>query len=264
MLKPSAPQPFFPLPEDNRNVDGPMLNRLIAAFFLFYMGLSSALLFVVALAIRLVTASFDRRRVALHMFTSFWACLYIWTMPAWRLSLTGRERIDPRQTYIIVSNHQSQLDILAAFRLFFPFKWVSKAEVFRIPFIGWNMVLNGYIRLRRGDKQSVQRMMAACERALRSGSSVFFFPEGTRSATGELRPFKPGAFILAHRLRLPILPVVIHGTRKALPKYSLNFHGRHHIRIEVLDPVPFESFKDLSVEETGERLRQAIAAHLDD
>ena len=239
-----------------------MFNRLISIVFLIYMAATSAVFFAVAVVIWLLTASFDRRRVALHMFTSFWACLYIWSMPAWRLSLSGRDRIDPCQTYVIVSNHQSQLDILAAFRLFFPFKWVSKAEVFRLPFIGWNMTLNGYIKLRRGDKESVRRMMAACERALAAGSSVFFFPEGTRSATGELKAFKPGAFILAHRLQLPILPVAIHGTREALPKHSLNFHGRHPIRLQVLPPIMYTGFKDLTVEATAALVQERIAGQL--
>jgi 1-acyl-sn-glycerol-3-phosphate acyltransferase len=118
------------------------------------------------------------------MFTSFWACLYLWIVPAWSVTTAGRHKIRRGATYIVVSNHQSQLDILVAFHLFFPFKWVSKAEVFNLPFIGWNMVLNRYIRLKRGDKESIRQMMAACEKALARGCSVFFFPEGTRSRTG--------------------------------------------------------------------------------
>jgi 1-acyl-sn-glycerol-3-phosphate acyltransferase len=196
------------------------------------------------------------------MFTSFWACLYLWVMPAWSLSITGREKIQPRGQYIIVSNHQSQLDILVAFRLFFPFKWVSKAEVFRLPFIGWNMFLNRYIRLKRGDKESIRRMMQACERALARGCSIYFFPEGTRSRTGCLKPFKPGAFILAQRAQVPILPVVINGTRAALPKYSLNFHGRHRLQIKVLDAIPYTDFADLTIEALTEMVRGRIEAHL--
>jgi len=205
---------------------------------------------------------FDRRLVGLHMFTSFWACLYLWTMPAWSVTAAGREKIRPDATYVVVSNHQSQLDILVAFRLFFPFKWVSKAEVFRLPFIGWNMVLNRYIRLKRGDKESIRQMMAACEKALARGCSVFFFPEGTRSKTGELKPFKPGAFILAHKMKLPILAVAIDGTRNALPKHSVNFHGRHAFRVEVLEEIPYAAFARLNVEETAEIVRQKIARHL--
>jgi 1-acyl-sn-glycerol-3-phosphate acyltransferase len=216
------------------------------------------------LIIWLLTVLFDRRLVWLHMFTSFWACLYLWIMPAWSVAATGRDKIRPGANYIVVSNHQSQLDILVAFRLFFPFKWVSKAEVFRLPFIGWNMVLNRYIRLKRGDKESIRQMMAACEKALARGCSVFFFPEGTRSKTGRLKPFKPGAFILAHQKKLPILAVAINGTKNALPKHSLNFHGQHAIRVEVLEEIPYATFAHLSVEETAERVRQLIAKHVDE
>lgn len=196
------------------------------------------------------------------MFTSFWACLYLWVMPAWAVTIKGREKIQRRTQYIIVSNHQSQLDILVAFRLFFPFKWVSKAEVFRLPFIGWNMYLNRYIGLKRGDKDSIRQMMRACERALAGGSSIYFFPEGTRSRTGLLKPFKPGAFILAKQLHVPILPVVIDGTRAALPKYSLNFHGRHPIRIKVLDAISPLDFADLTIEQLSGMVRTMIAAEM--
>ena len=104
--------------------------------------------------------------------------------------------------------------------------------------------------------------MAACQKALARKCSVFFFPEGTRSRTGELKPFKPGAFILAHQMKLPILAVAIDGTRNALPKHSLNFHGRHAIRVEVLEEIPYGQFARLSVEETAEMVRQKIARHL--
>ena len=239
-----------------------MVNRIIAAFFLIYIAVTSAIFFVIALVIRILTGPFDRRLVVLHLFTSFWACLYLWTMPAWRLSLEGREKIRRRETYLIVSNHQSQLDILVAFRLFFPFKWVSKAEVFKLPFVGWNMVLNDYVKLRRGHKESIERMMAACRRHLARGSSVFFFPEGTPLVRRRPQTVQTGAFVLAHEMGLPILPVAIDGTRLALPKYSLNFHGRHHIRLQVLDPIAYDAFKHLSVAATAEMVRGIIAAHV--
>ncbi len=218
--------------------------------------------FVLALIIWLVTRWFDPRLVILHMFTSFWACFYLWMMPAWSLTISGREKIERRAQYIIVSNHQSQLDILVAFRLFFPFKWVSKVEVFRLPFVGWNMYLNRYIGLRRGDKDSIRQMMQSCAHALAAGCSVYFFPEGTRSRTGRLKPFKPGAFILARQMQVPILPVVIKGTRAALPKYSLNFHGRHLIRLKVLDAIQPSDFAGLSIEQLAETVRARIAAEL--
>lgn len=236
-----------------------MLDRFISVGFLIFIGASSLLLFLVAFAIWLCTVSFDKRLFILHMFTSFWGCLYLWTMPAWSVSIQGRGKIKRNRCYIIVSNHQSLLDILVAFRIFFPFKWVSKKEIFRVPLIGWNMVLNRYIRLKRGDKESIAKMMSDCEKTLSKGSSIYLFPEGTRSKTGQVKPFKPGAFILAHKMKLPILVISINGTKDALPKHSLDFHGRHEFLIKVLSEIPYDDFKNLSVEETAEMIRTMIA-----
>jgi 1-acyl-sn-glycerol-3-phosphate acyltransferase len=241
-----------------------MLNRVISVLFLVFIGISSIFFFFIALILWLCTAGFDRRLVALHMFTSFWASLYVWVMPAWSVSSMGRHNIKPGTTYMVVSNHQSQLDILVAFTLFFPFKWVSKAEVFKLPFIGWNMRLNRYIELQRGKKSSIRQMMVDCEKTISNRSSVYFFPEGTRSKTGIVKPFKTGAFILAHKMKIPILPIVINGSKDALPKHSLNFHGRHHIRIEVLDAIPYESFAQLSPEETAQKVWDLMAIHVDE
>lgn len=226
------------------------------------MALSSLIFFGVALLIWLLTRWMDRRLVLLHLFTSFWASQYVWLMPAWSLQVRGREKIPRNQPLVMVSNHQSLLDILVAFNLFVPFKWVSKIEIFKLPFIGWNMSLNRYIGLDRGNKESRKKMLHDCELALQQGSSVYLFPEGTRSHTGELKAFKPGAFILAHKQQVAIQPIVINGTQDALPKKSLNFHGFHRITLEVLDPIPYADFAHLSVEETAVQVREQIAARV--
>lgn len=239
-----------------------MLNRLVSALFLVFISITSIPLFFVALLLRLVTYPFDRRLRVLHLFTCFWASFYTWTMPAWRIRIEGRENVRKDAAYMVVSNHQSQLDILVAFRLFFHYKWVSKAEMFRVPLIDWNMTLNRYIRLKRGDRKSVEQMLKACEVHLDEGSSVFMFPEGTRSPDGEVKPFKPGAFQLALEKKVPILPVVISGTNKALPKYSMKFTGVQKIYIKIFEEIPYESFKNLSVEETVEMVRRFIIEQL--
>jgi 1-acyl-sn-glycerol-3-phosphate acyltransferase len=208
--------------------------------FWSFLALSSLVLFPVALVVWTVTAPFDRRLRAQHAFTCFWASLYTWLNPLWRVSVEGREHVRRGATYVMVANHQSFLDILVLFRLFRHFKWVSKAEMFRIPCIGWNMALNGYVHLRRGSPESIARMMAACERHLAAGSSVMIFPEGTRSPDGRLRAFKHGAFTLAQRAGVPILPIVVDGTANALPKHGFVLRGRHAIRARVLPEVPLE------------------------
>jgi len=235
-----------------------MINRIISISFLAFICISSMCLFVIALLIWISTVLFDKRLKILHLFSSFWASIYIWLMPAWSVSIKGKSHIDKNKTYVVTSNHQSLLDILVAFRIFFHFKWVSKLEIFRIPFIGWNMRLNRYIALRRGNKASVQKMYDDCNKAISRGSSVFMFPEGTRSKNRELKSFKPGAFILAKDNHVPILPIAISGTREALPKHSLNFHGKNPIIVEVLPEISSEIVDQLSLEELSAKVHSII------
>ena len=241
-----------------------MKNRLIAVLWFTFVGVTSAVFFLIALAIWLFTRPFDPKLKILQQFTCFWAALYTWIIPAWKIQIEGREKIQRDKTYVVVSNHQSMLDILVLFNLFFHFKFVSKIEIFKVPFIGWNMYLNKYISLRRGDRKSVEKMLQVAEKSLAEGNSLLIFPEGSRSPDGKVRPFKTGAFILAKKIQTPILPIVISGTNTALPKYSLNFHGAHDIRIRVLDEIPYESFSGMTDEETAEMVRGIIADQLAD
>jgi 1-acyl-sn-glycerol-3-phosphate acyltransferase len=239
-----------------------MLARVLSALFWLFIVVTSILLFPVAVLIWAGTVLFDRRLVLLHRFTCFWASLYSWLNPAWRVRVEGQERIRPDVAYVMVANHQSLLDILVLFRLFVHFKWVSKIENFRVPCVGWNMSLNRYIKLRRGDRESVERMMRACERTIAEGSSIMMFPEGTRSHDGRLRAFKPGAFVLAQQTRAPLLPIILQGTANALPKRGFVLRGRHEIRIRVLDEIPYRKFADVPIEVLTERVRDLIATEL--
>src|SRR6184192_1875571 len=239
-----------------------MLARAGSLLFWSFITVSSLLLFPVAVIIWATTALVDRRRVVLHRFTCLWASLYTWVNPTWRVRIEGREKIRPGAAYVMVANHQSLLDILVLFRLFVHFKWVSKIENFRVPFIGWNMSLNRYIKLRRGSRDSIARALHACERALAQGNSIMMFPEGTRSPDGRLRAFKPGAFTLAQRTGAPILPIVIEGTASALPKRGFVLQGRHAIRVRVLDEIPHASFAREPVEAVTEAVRERFVAAL--
>ena len=236
--------------------------RLLSALFWGFLVVSSLLCFPVAVVIWAVTAPFDRRRAVLHQFTCFWGSLYTWLNPAWPVTIEGREHIRRDATYVMVANHQSLLDILVLFRLFAHFKWVAKIELFTIPCIGWNMSLNRYVQLRRGDPESIARMMRTCEERLAEGSSVMLFPEGTRSADGRLKPFKHGAFTLAKHASAPVLPIVVEGTADALPKRGFVLQGRHHIRVRVLPEIPYARFASASVPELTEQVHALFAAEL--
>jgi 1-acyl-sn-glycerol-3-phosphate acyltransferase len=240
----------------------PLRLRVFSVVFWGFVGVSSAALFPVAVLLWAATVAFDRRLLALHRFTCWWASLYTRLNPAWPVRIEGREHIARGATYMLVANHQSFLDILVLFRLFAHFKWVSKIEMFRIPCIGWNMTLNRYVKLKRGDKQSVAEMMQACERLLAEGNSIMMFPEGTRSADGRLKAFKPGAFALALAARVPIVPIVIEGTARALPKSGFVLQGYHPIRVRVLRPIPYETFARKTPEVLAAEVRGQFAHEL--
>lgn len=228
-----------------------------------YIMVSSALLFVGALALFLLTIAFDRRRAILHLYTCAWAYHYVACLPLWSARFSGRERIQSGKTYVLVANHQSMGDILVLFGLFKHYKWVSKRVIFRVPFIGWNMSLNDYVALLRGDPKSIEAMMNECRVHLRAGSSVMMFPEGTRSLDGEMKAFKHGAFTLASELGVELVPIVIDGTRDALPKHGLMLSTPWGlpVRVHVLEPIA--PAKGESVQALSDRVRAVMLAELD-
>jgi 1-acyl-sn-glycerol-3-phosphate acyltransferase len=238
------------------------MQAVLSLVFWAFLAGSSFALFPAAVTLWAVSLPFDPRLRALHVFTCFWASLYTWTNPAWRVHIEGREKIRRGEAYVMVANHQSLLDILVLFRLFVHFKWVSKIENFRIPLIGWNMRLNRYIELRRGDRSSVVQMLTRCRETLAAGSSLMIFPEGTRSPDGRLRAFKTGAFELAKASGRPILPIVVEGTASALPKRGFVLRGRHRIRVSILDEIAAETFAAESPEELALRVQALIGDEL--
>lgn len=231
--------------------------RVLSTLFWAFVVASSLVLFPGAVLVWALTAPFGRRRVLLHLYTCFWASLYTWLNPLWPVQVRGREHVQRGATYVMVANHLSLLDILVMFRLFRHFTWVSKAENFKVPLVGWNMHLNAYIPLQRGDRESAATMLATAEADLRDGISVMIFPEGTRSRDGKLKPFKSGAFELATRTGLPVLPIVVAGTGDALPARGFVLRGRHPITLTVLPPIPAEG---RDADELRDLARAAIEA----
>jgi 1-acyl-sn-glycerol-3-phosphate acyltransferase len=230
----------------NDKKHAPLSAVALSTAFWSYLALSSPPLFAGALLTRAVTAPFDRERKWLHLYTSAWAYHYVKLLPLWKTRFSGVHHIQDGKPYVLVANHQSLGDILVLFGLFKQYKWVSKRSIFKVPFIGWNMYLNDYVGLERGDKQSIGKMLDECREHLREGSSVMLFPEGTRSVDGELKPFKHGAFTLAKEFGVPVVPIVIDGTRDALPKHGLVFPQTSPltIRVHVMEPVSPDAAED--------------------
>jgi 1-acyl-sn-glycerol-3-phosphate acyltransferase len=230
-------------------------------FYVFVIGIS--LVFMpIAFCVWLCTVLFDRRLKALHYFTSFWGSLFVWINPYWDVEIQNLECFEKNKTYVVVSNHQSAVDIIVLYRLFRYFKWVSKAENFKVPIIGWVMKLNKYVKIKRGDAKSAAKMICDCEDAIRNGASIMIFPEGTRSETLKMRRFKDGAFHIAKDTEVGILPVVIDGSGRAIPKRGFVLQGRQQIKVKVLKEIPVSEVKRLSVKDLRVDVQAKMEAEL--
>lgn len=232
-----------------------LYSMLLWTFFL----ITSILLFSVASLIWLITRWFDRRLIALHLWSCFWGSWYIWFNPLWRVRVSGRAKIPWKRPCVLVSNHQSMLDILVLYRLFVPFKWVSKKENFRIPIIGWLMRLNGYLEIERGKTDSMFKLMRQAGELLKQGNSIMMFPEGTRYPGGGLGPFREGAFKMAMDNQVDIIPVLLDGTARALPKKGAILTGFTNIRVHVLDAIPYRTFAGKKVRELKDEVRALMS-----
>lgn len=216
-------------------------------------------MFIGATVCFVLTVPFDRRRVIQHLYSCFWAQIMFYLNPFWRLHIEGRNKLPWRGPAVLVSNHESLGDILVLFGLYRPFKWVSKAAVFRSPFLGWNMYYNGYVPLVRGDKDSIIDMHRRCMSWLERGAPIMMFPEGTRSPDGEVRAFKDGAFRMAIEAGCPLYPIVLTGTADTLPKHGLLMKLRANCRVRVLDPIDPAQF-DGDVAAFRDHTRELIIA----
>jgi 1-acyl-sn-glycerol-3-phosphate acyltransferase len=181
-----------------------------------------------------VCLPFDRNRRVLHAFVCYWCVGYLRLNPGWHLEVQGRERL-PKGPAVLVCNHQSLLDIIAAMALFHPYKFVSKVSLFRVPLLGWMMRLIRHIPLDRGRPHSTVLMLENCRRWLRRGVSILFFPEGTYAEGEHLLPFRSGAFLLAIEEQVPLVPILIEGTRDALEGDGPWLKPKATLRVTVLE-----------------------------
>lgn len=182
--------------------------------------------------------------------------------PLWTCVIEGERPADiDHRPYVVVANHESQADPFLLSWLPWDMRWVAKEELFRQPLTGWAMRFGGDIPLRRGAGDSVRTMMEECQRALAGGISVMMFPEGTRSSTGDLLPFRDGAFQLALRAGVPVLPIALAGTRQMRPKHSKWF-GKARACAQILAPISTEGMTEGDAPLLRDRSRDAIAAAL--
>jgi 1-acyl-sn-glycerol-3-phosphate acyltransferase len=184
-----------------------------------------------------LTAPFDRDRLLagrlLRVFGSALARIF----PPWRVRIEGRL---PPGPFVLAANHRSWLDIFVLARLPREMKWVTKAELFRVPWLGWLLRMSADIPVLRGDAESGAGALTKARGYLDHGIPVVFFPEGTRSRDGALRAFKGGAFEVAASAGVPVVPVAITGTAQGMPPDTLWIRPSR-IVVKILEPVRGDS-----------------------
>ena len=208
-------------------------------------------------AVWMVTAPFDPGRYQAGRAFRRLAVSHVALTRLWRFETEGAPPEGPRRPYVVVSNHESYADIFLMSHFPWEMKWLSKHTIFKIPVMGWMMRMALDVPVRRGERESAIAALAECRDRLARRVSVMIFPEGTRSRSDELLPFKDGAFHLAIASRVPILPVAIAGTRSCMAKGSFAF--RHaHAKARVLAPIATDGLTLDDVPALRERTRATI------
>jgi 1-acyl-sn-glycerol-3-phosphate acyltransferase len=178
--------------------------------------------------------------------------------PAWKLHISGETISNPRQPYVVLCNHQSLADIPLISNLPWEMKWMAKEELFKLPFVGWMMRLSGDISVDRKSPRSGAQALIKAQRILEQKCSVMIFPEGTRTLDGRVRQFTDGAFHLAIKAKVQILPLVIEGSRDCIPKHSWKFGKPSDIFLKVLPPVDTSSLTMQDVSDLRDKVRLTI------
>ncbi|MFA5093027.1 MAG: lysophospholipid acyltransferase family protein [Candidatus Omnitrophota bacterium] len=240
------------------------MRAIISIFIWIGSILLTILLYFVVLVLTILFFPFDPKKKVTHAQCFWWSDALIALNPFWSVKVQGLENIDPKKTYVIIANHQSMADIVVLYQIKQQFKWVAKASLFKVPFIGWCLGLIKHIKLTRGDFSSIKEIYHQASQWLKKDMSVLFFPEGTRSNSDQMGEFQNGAFKFAIKEKKPILPICLKGTHAAIPKGSWIFRTKVAATVRVLPEVVTEQFGpgDFAQLRDNVRLKIEAALHL--
>ena len=238
------------------------MRALISVFIWMGSVLLTILLYFVVLFLTILFFPFDPKKKLTHAQCFWWSDALIGLNPFWSVKAQGLENIDPKKTYVIIANHQSMADIVVLYQIKSQFKWVAKASLFKVPFIGWCLGLIKHIKLNRGDFASIKEIYHQASGWLKKDMSVLFFPEGTRSNSDQMGEFQNGAFKFAIKEKKPILPICLKGTHAAIPKGSWIFKAKVAATVRVLPEVVTDNLGSGDFAQLRDNVRAKIEAAL--
>lgn len=208
-------------------------------------------------AVFTVCTVFWKNAEFVHKVQQFWSRSFFWLMFL-PVSVDGQEHIVPGQSYVFVANHQSMFDVWLVYGwLPVIFKWLMKAELRKVPFVGTGCKAAGHIFIDRRSTKAAMESLKEVEKQLVNGVCTVIFPEGTRSLNGEVGRFKRGAFQIAWDLGLPIIPLSLDGCYEVLPK-GKPFVYRAPVHMHIGEPIDLKQFSDSN--EAIEAVRNAVIA----
>jgi 1-acyl-sn-glycerol-3-phosphate acyltransferase len=191
-----------------------------------------------------------------------WAKSILWAAGT-KVEVVGLDKIDFTKSYVFAGNHQSHIDVLAVFSILdMTVRYIAKKELFKIPLFGWAMTAAGNIKVDRSNREKAIKSIEKAGESIRNGVSVILFPEGTRSPDGEIHDFKKGAFVLAMKSGVPVVPISISGTRKILEKHSLKLNPGT-VKIVISDPIESTKYKMEEREKFANDVKQIIIKNFD-
>ncbi len=175
-----------------------------------------------------------------------WSRSVLWLLLV-PIKVTGKENVDTKQSYVFVANHQSFLDVFAVYG-WLPnnFKWLMKKEIRKVPFVGTACAVAGHIFVDRSNPRAALKSIDLVKAELVEGISTVIFPEGTRTKTGEIGRFKPGAFKIAMDLNLPVVPISLVGFFEAMPHGKLYVNPGARVELHIGKPIDISQFADIN------------------
>jgi len=216
---------------------------------------------VVMALLSLAVWPFDRTGELQHWCARWWCRLVAWTIFA-RIHVHGVEHVRRGRPYVYMANHASLIDTPALFAyLPYQFRIMAKKSLFNVPFMGWHLRTAGHFPIDQGNPRKTAISLRRVIEGVKGGRSLAVFPEGRRTDDGQLQAFEAGAFKIALRAGVPIVPVTIRGTFAMLPRTSLAPRpGR--VDVIISEPIDTAAYTEKTLGELIERTRAAIAANL--
>lgn len=236
------------------------LPAFLRALFLI---LSTAVYTAILGPLALVSCFLDRSRRWPTFFQGLWVDWLLRTNGI-HLRLEGMENLKKDQSYILVSNHASILDIPALISAApFPVRFLAKKSLLWFPIFGWVLYFSGHILVDRKSARSAFRGLKKAPSILKKGISIIVFPEGTRSPDGEVKEFKRGAFLLARHSKFPVVPVSITGSYEMLPRHGWCYWPGT-IQVRMSEPILTRDLSHQELRDLMRRVRETIIENLNE